>query len=158
MSVATPNETTTRSWAHTKHPIAEIWPPTERTMDNNSNTPLQEAISLITIMAMLIAVGCYCAELYNVPVLAPYLFRVAGQLYQLFPALNGLPGSQAPMLVGAAVVGVALFIFTIPLAYSLAAIFSRQGIQSLERQTLRLKTHRERVRKRYRNRDTFYVR
>ena len=126
-------------------------------MDNDSNTPLQEAISLITIMAILIALGCYCAELYNVPVLTPCLFWLAGQLYRLFPALSILPGSQAPLLVGAAAVGVTLFIFTVPLAYWFAAVLSRQGIQSLERQTMRLKTHRERVRRLHRNRDTFYV-
>lgn len=126
-------------------------------MDANPQSPAQEAISVITIAAVLVAVGCYVAALKNVPVLAPCLFWVALQVYQLFPALRDVPGSQVPMLTGAAAVGIFFFICTIPLAYWLATAFSRQGIQTLERQSLRLKRHRERLKKRSRDADDFLV-
>ena len=67
--------------------------------DGNPQTPFQEAISLITIVAILVGVGAYMAALENVPLLSPALFWVALQVYQLFPALMRLPGDQVPMLV-----------------------------------------------------------
>ena len=87
----------------------------------------------------------------------PALFWVAVQVYQLFPALTRLPGSQVPMLVAAASVGTVFFIFTIPLAYWLAAVFSRAGISSMDRQTLRLKRMRNASKKRMIDNDKFDV-
>ena len=124
-------------------------------MDTDRQTLLTEATSVITIVSILVAVGCYYAELKNLPVLAPCLFWVAVQVYHLFPALTALPGAQVPMLVGAAAAGIVFFIFTIPLAYWLAEAFGRQGIVTLERQTRVLRTRRERVRKTRRDADKF---
>jgi len=92
-----------------------------------------------------------------VPLLSPALFWVAVQVYQLFPALTNLPGDQVPMLVAAAAVGTIFFIFTIPLAYWLAGVFSRAGIDSMERQTVRLKRLRNDHKKRARDNDKFSV-
>ena len=122
---------------------------------NQSETPLQEAISILSIGAMLVAVGCYVAAFQNVPILAPFLFWVAVQVFSLFPVLNHLPGTQVPMLVAAAAVGLASFFLTIPLAPLLAGIFSRAGLQSLERHTYRLKKHREKLKVKKRNQDNF---
>ena len=66
--------------------------------DGNPQTPFQEAISLITIVAILVGVGAYVAALKNVPLLTPALFWVAVQVYQLFPALTRLPGSQVSIV------------------------------------------------------------
>jgi hypothetical protein len=125
--------------------------------DGNPQTPFQEAISLITIVAILVGVGAYLAALKNVPLLSPALFWVAVQVYYLFPALMSLPGSQVPMLVAATAVGTLFFIFTIPLAYLLAGAFSRAGIDSMERQTARLKRLRSDHKKRRRDNDKFSV-
>jgi hypothetical protein len=127
-------------------------------MDSNAQTAISEAISLITIAAILVGVGCYFAEINNVSILAPALFLVAGQVYHLFPALNDLPLAQMPMLTGAGATGIAFFIITIPLAYWLAAAFSRQGIRSLERSTTLLRKRRERVRRTRREADRFLLR
>ena len=65
--------------------------------DGNPQTPFQEAISLITIVAILVGVGAYVAALKNVPLLSPALFWVAVQVYHLFPALTqpaGQPGAN----------------------------------------------------------------
>jgi hypothetical protein len=123
----------------------------------NPGTPFQEAVSIITITAILVAVGCYAAAVNNVPVLAPMLYWVATEVYRLFPALKVLHQSQVPMLVSAAAVGVAFFFLTIPLANWLAGVFSRAGIDNLERQTARLKEHREKLKKKRRDRDDFIV-
>jgi len=125
--------------------------------DGNPQTPFQEAISLITIVAILVGVGAYMVALKNVPLLSPALFWVSVQVYQLFPALTRLPGSQVPMLVAAASVGTVFFIFTIPLAYWLAGVFSRAGISSMDRQTLRLKRMRNASKKRMIDNDKFDV-
>src|SRR5260370_35156207 len=107
--------------------------------DSSPQTPFQEAISIISIDAILVTVGCYLAALNNVPFLSPCLFWVAVQVYHLFPALSRLPGQQIPMLAAAAAVGVVFFLLTIPLAHWLAAVFSRAGIDSMDRQTILLK-------------------
>ena len=104
---------------------------------------------------MLVAVGCYVAALQHVPILAPFLFWVAVQVFSLFPVLCHLPGAQVPMLVAAAAVGLASFFLTIPLAPLLAGIFSRAGLQSLERHTYRLKKHREKLKVKKRNENNF---
>ena len=120
-------------------------------------TPFQEAVSIITIVAIFVGVGCYAAAVKNVPVLAPALYWVATEVYQLFPALKGLHQSQVPMLVSAAAVGIAFFFLTIPLANWLAGVFSRAGIDNMERQTARLKEHRDKLKKKRRDRDDFIV-
>jgi hypothetical protein len=125
--------------------------------DGNPQTPFQEAISLITIVAILVGVGAYMAALKNVPLLSPALFWVALQVYQLFPALMHLPGDQVPMLVAAASIGMLFFIFTIPLAYCLAGAFSRAGISSMDWQTFRLKRMRNAIKKRSIDHDNFEV-
>jgi hypothetical protein len=123
--------------------------------DNTPQTPLQEAISLITIAAILVALGCYIAALKNVPVLSSCLFWVAVQVYHLFPLLNKLPGQQLPMLVSAAAVGFVIFVCAIPFAHLLAQAFSRAGIQGIERQTRTLKKQRERLKNKKRDRNDF---
>jgi hypothetical protein len=49
------------------------------------------------------------------------------------------------------------FSFTIPLAYRLAALYSRAGISNMDRQTLRLKRMRNADKKRTRDNDKFDV-
>ncbi len=125
--------------------------------DSSPQTPFQEAISIISIAAILITVGCYVAALNNVPFLSPCLFWVAVQVYHLFPALSKVPGGQVPMLAAAAAVGVLFFLLTIPLAHWLAAVFSRAGIDSMDRQTILLKKVRESRKKRRRDDDNFSI-
>ena len=89
-------------------------------MSDRPETPQQEAVSLISIAAILIAVGCYVACLKNVPILSPSLFWVATLVYTWFPQLNALNGPQMPFLVAAATVGCAFFVLTVPFAGPLA--------------------------------------
>lgn len=126
-------------------------------MNEPNQTPIQEAISLITITALLIAVGCYLAAMNTVPLLSPFLFWVATQAYHFFPALNYLRSPQVPMLVSAAAVGGAFWLVGIPFAGIMAAWFSQSHIASLERQTIRLKKNRAKIQKSRRDRDGFDV-
>jgi uncharacterized protein (DUF2062 family) len=68
-----------------------------------------------------------------------------------------LRAPRAPMLVGALTIGTVFFIFTIPLAYWLAGVFSRAAIKRMERQTARLKRLRIERKIRRRNDDDFKV-
>ena len=108
-------------------------------MSDASQTPLAEAVSIITIGAILVAVGCYAGAIQNVPGLAPGVLWIASQMYGWWPALNALNGAQIPILVGSATVGGALFLFGIPLAPLLAARFAKAQLQNVERSTARLK-------------------
>jgi hypothetical protein len=126
-------------------------------MNDGQQTPIQEAISLITIAAFLIAVGCYLAAMNNVPLLSPFLFWVATQAYHFFPALSYLRSPQIPMLVSAAAVGGTFWLVGLPFAGIMAAWFNQSQMAGIERQTARLKRTRARIVKRRRDRDGFDV-
>jgi hypothetical protein len=123
----------------------------------SQQSPVQEAISIITIASILIAVGCYAASLNNVSLLSPALFWVAAQVYHWLPALASLHGAQTPMLVSAATVGCTLWIVGMPFSELLAQTFSAGQLQGIERQTARLKRNRQRIVKRRRDTDKFDV-
>ena len=74
-------------------------------MSNPNQTPLKEATSLITIGAILVAMGCYTGAVQNVPGLAPGVLWLAGLVIGWLPALNALHGAQIPLLVGSGTVG-----------------------------------------------------
>jgi hypothetical protein len=120
-------------------------------------TPLQEAVSIISIISILASVGCYVAALNQVPVITPALWWVACRVYEFLPALARLPGAQVPILAASAAVGVVFFVFTIPLSYWLAGVFARAGYASMERQTTQLKHFREKRKNSTRNQDDFSI-
>jgi hypothetical protein len=126
-------------------------------MNDPNQTPIQEAVSLITIVALLIAVGCYVAAMNNVPVLSSILFWVAVQVYHFFPQLYYLRSPQIPMLVSVAAVGGAFWLVGLPFASLLAGWFNQSQIAGIERQTARLKRTRARIVKRRRDQDGFDV-
>ena len=127
-------------------------------MDDAHQTPLEQAISFLTIGAILVAVGCYAAATQNVPIASPALFLVASMVYHWFPALHALKAPQTPMLVSAAAVGGAFFVVGVPFAGFLAAWFSNAQMASLERQTGKLRRNRIRIQKRNRDRDGYDAR
>jgi len=126
-------------------------------MSDPSQTPLKEATSLITIAAILVTVGCYAGVVQNVPGLAPGVLWLAGLVYEWCPALNALHGAQIPLLVGSATVGLAVFLFGIPLAPLLAGRFARAQLENVERSTVRLKKNRASLQKKERAKDDFIV-
>lgn len=126
-------------------------------MNDSTQTPIQEAVSLITIFALLITVGCYLVAMNNVPVLSPFLFWVATQAYHFFPALSYLRSPQIPMLVSAVAVGGAVWLVGLPFASLMAVWFNQSQMAGLERQTVRLKRNRARIVKRRRDKDGFDV-
>jgi hypothetical protein len=77
-------------------------------------TPLQEAVSIISIISILASVGCYVAALNQIPVITQGLRWVAVRVYEFWPALATLPGTQVPVLAAGAAVGLVFFVFTIP--------------------------------------------
>ena len=127
-------------------------------MNDAHHTPLQEAISFLTIGAILVAVGCYVAATQNVPIASSALFWVASMVYHWFPALHALKAPQTPMLVSAATVGGAFFVVGAPFAGFLAPWFSNAQMASLERQTGKLRRNRMRIQMRSRDRDEYDAR
>ena len=127
-------------------------------MNAAHQTPLEEAISFLTIAAILVAVGCYAAAVQNVPVASPALFWIASVVYHWFPDLNAIRAPQMPMLVSAAAVGGTFFVVGIPFAGLLATWFSSAQIANLERQTAKLQRNRARIQKQRRDRDGYDVR
>ena len=126
-------------------------------MSDPSQTPLKEATSLITIAAILVTVGRYAGAVQNVPGLAPGVLWLASLVYGWCPALNALHGAQIPLLVGSATVGLAVFLFGIPLAPLLAGRFARAQLENVERSSARLKKNRASLQKKERAKDDFIV-
>ena len=127
-------------------------------MNDAHQTPLEEAISFLTIAAILVAVGCYAAAAQNVPVASPALFWIASTVYHWFPGLSTIKATQMPMLISAAAVGGTFFVVGIPFAGLLATWFSSAQIATLERQTIKLQRNRARIQKQRRDRDSYDVR
>lgn len=126
-------------------------------MSTSPETPLQEAISLVSIASILAGVACYAGAVQNVPIVSPALFHVAEVVYQWFPQLSALRGAQIPMLVASAAVGVAVFVIGLSFAGPLASLFNASQIGQIEKQTIRLKRNRARIVKSRRDRDDFDV-
>jgi hypothetical protein len=127
-------------------------------MNDAHQTPLEEAISFVTIAAILVAVGCYAAAMQNIPVVSPALFWIASTVYHWFPGLNAIRAPQMPKLISAAAVGGTFFVVGIPFAGLLATWFSSAQIANLERQTAKLQRNRARIQKQRRDRDGYDVR
>jgi hypothetical protein len=123
-------------------------------MSDPNQTPVQEAVSLITILAILAAVGCYAGAIQDAPGLAPAVLWVADLVYVWLPALSLLRGAQVPVLVGSAVIGIAVFVCGIPFAALLAGALAKAQLQNIERHTLRLKRNRARLQRKARSRRT----
>lgn len=126
-------------------------------MNDGQQTPIQEAMSLISIAAILVGIGCYFAALNNVPFLAYVLFGVAAEMYQLLPQLAYLRSPQIPILVASATVGGLVWLLGLPFSGLLAQWFNQSQLSSIERQTERLKKNRAKIQARRRDRDGFDV-
>jgi hypothetical protein len=126
-------------------------------MNDGNQTPVQEAVSLITILAILVSVGCYAGAAHNVPGLTPGVLWIAERVYGWLPALSALRGAQIPILLGSAMFGLGLFVCAIPFAGLLAGALAKAQLQSFERHTVRLKRNRVRLQRKSRSRDDFIV-
>src|SRR5215471_11162210 len=102
--------------------------------NSNGETPLQEAVSIITIVSILAAVGCYVGAANHLPLITPTIAWIARQVYLSCPSLAYLRGDQVPILAASAAVGLLLFLLTIPFSYWLANVFSRAGYARMDRQ------------------------
>jgi hypothetical protein len=127
-------------------------------MSDPNQTPVQEAVSLITILAILAALGCYAGAVQDAPGLAPSVFWVASLANTWLPALSVLGGAQAPILVGSAIIGATVFVCGIPFAGLLAAWLAKAQLQNVEQHTLRLKRNRASLQRKTRSHDDFIAR
>jgi hypothetical protein len=124
-------------------------------MNPSQESPQQEAVSLISIAAILLSVVAYAAAANNIPVISPLLFCLASAVYQFFPALNGIHGAQMPMLISAFAVGGVFWLLALPFSGMLAQLFSAGNLSSIQRQTDRLKRNRIQIMRRRRDKDDF---
>jgi hypothetical protein len=127
-------------------------------MSEPHQTPLQEAISFLTIEAIIVGVACYTAARQNLPIASPALFWVASIVYHWVPGLDAIRASQMPMLVGAAAIGVSFFVVGIPFAGLLGTWFSSARIADVEWQIVKLQRNRGRIKRRRRDRDRYDAR
>jgi hypothetical protein len=127
-------------------------------MSEPHQTPLQEAISFITIGAILVGVACYTAAQQNLPFASPALLWVASIVYHWVPGLDAVSAPQMPLLVGAGAIGVAFFVVGVPFAGLLGTWFSSARIAELERQIVKLQRNRGRIQRRRRASDRYDAR
>ncbi len=126
-------------------------------MNDQPQSPIQEAISVITIVAIIVAVACYAAAIQNVPILSPALMWIAEQAYAWQPGLNALRSPQIPILVSSAVVGCIIWLIGLAFASPIASLFAQSQIAGLDLQVEKLKRNRAKINKRRRDRDGFDV-
>jgi len=62
-------------------------------MNDAHQTPLEEAISFLTIAAILVGVGCYAAAVQNIPIASPALFWVASMVLPLVSGFERYKGT-----------------------------------------------------------------
>lgn len=126
-------------------------------VSDKPQSQFEEALAIITIVALLLGAGAYIAAINNWPVLSPILYWIAVQSYRCIPVLANYHFTHAPYVVSAVVVAGIFFCLTIPFTHVLANAFSRAGISNLEKQTARLKKHRAKLKKRRLDDDEFIV-
>ncbi len=126
-------------------------------MNDQQQSPIQEANSVITITAIVVAVSCYAAAVQNVPILSPALMWIAEQAYAWQPGLNALKSPQIPILVASVAVGCVIWLVGLAFSSPIASLFAQSQIAGIERQTQKLKRARAKIIKRRRDRDSFNV-
>src|ERR1700693_3711534 len=94
-------------------------------MNEQQESPIQEAISYITIAAIIIGAVLFYAGMHNVPVLSWALYHVAAWIYGLIPALRGLRYPQVPALTAAATVAFLFWIIGVCCAAKIANLISQ---------------------------------
>jgi len=101
-------------------------------MSEPHQTPLQEAISFLTIGAIIVGVACYTAARQNLPIATPALFWVASIVYHWVPGLDAIRAPQMPLLMGAAAIESAflLWAFHLPVCWALGSRTHRSQMWS----------------------------
>jgi hypothetical protein len=127
-------------------------------MNDQHESPMQEAISFVTIAAVIIGAALFYAGMHDVPVVSWALYHVAVWIYTLLPALRGLRYPQVPALAAAATVAFLFWIIGACCAGKIANWISQGQLASIDRQTARLQKNRARIQARRRAKDGFDVR
>jgi hypothetical protein len=122
-----------------------------------SQTPLQEAVSIITIATILISVGCYLAAIHRVPVITSGLWWVAERTYEFFPALARLPGAKMPILAASAAGGSRSLCSRFPSPTGWQACSPGLATRAWTARQRQLKRFREKRKNYKRNRDDFSI-
>lgn len=120
-------------------------------------SPEQEAVSLISIGALLVAAVLFLGADRQTLVVTDIVMGASGMVYRAFPMLALLKGPQIPVLVGALAIGGGAFFIGLAFKRPIANWFSQGEMETLERQTERLKRNRAKMMKARRDKDTFDV-
>jgi hypothetical protein len=121
----------------------------------NSNTPFKEAVSIITIGSVLVAIVAYAGTAQGMPVLSAGILCIGNYVCRFLPYM---PGFQVTALIGAATIGGTCYVFGIPLASLLAKKLARSQIENVERHTDDLRRTRAKILRSERKKDDFIVR
>lgn len=124
-------------------------------MPSQTETPVQEAVTLVTIAAILAGAGCYIGASRGLPVLTDALAYVAELVYARIPALSVLKSPQVPLLVSSFAIVLPFWILGVCCSGVIAQGFSSGQVAQMERQTRKLKKNRARIKSRQRRADDF---
>src|SRR5260370_38588146 len=127
-------------------------------MNEQQESPIQKAISYITIAAVIIGAVLFYAGMHNVPVLSWALYHVAVWIYVLIPALLGLRYPQVPALAAAATVAFLFWIIGVGCAGKVANLISQGQLEGIGKQRAQLKKNRAKIQGPRRAQDGLYVR
>lgn len=122
-------------------------------MSDQSQSPTQEAVSIVTIAAVLVSLCSYAGAMDNLPVVTPVMAWLVNQLGPVMPTLF----QTNQLLVASAAVGLLVWIIGLAFCGSIANWFSQSQIGAIDRQTERLKRNRDRITRARRAKDDFDV-
>jgi hypothetical protein len=122
-------------------------------MSDQSQSPTQEAISTVSIAAILVALCLYAGATDGLPIVTPFMEWTVGQLEPVTPVF----AKGYPLLVACAYIGAFVFIIGLAFAPSIANWFSQSQLWAIERQTYKLKRNRDRIIRARRAKDDFDV-
>jgi hypothetical protein len=127
-------------------------------MTEQKETPIQEAISIVTIVAFFVGVGCFVGAMNKLPILSQALYYVATWVYALFPVLHRLHYPQIPMVAASGAVGFFVWVLGCCFATYIANWLSAGELANIDKQTARLKKNRAKIQAARRAKDGFDVR
>jgi hypothetical protein len=122
-------------------------------MNDQPQSPTQEAISVVTIAAILVALCLYAGASDNLPIVTPFMAWV---IYKVEPFTPTVFQSH-PLMVAAAFIGGFVFIVGLAFAPMIANWFNQSQIGAIEQHQYRLKRTRDRVTRARRAKDDFDV-
>jgi len=120
--------------------------------------PMQEATSLVVILALLFGLGLFLAANNHVEVIEPSIWWLAAFIYSHVPQLSALNYGPLPLLVTCAFIGLVFFVIALPFVGLVARSFTSSGMDQVQKAGRDLQRSADKAKRKLRDKDKFIVR